>query len=148
MSLAQLPGVEGGHAPVLAVGKEVIGRRAHAHVRRQQVLPAPRVAAVGCESHRYIGDQADLLRGSGELAVEVELQPLVKGHPPRERPAYRRAPLAAWMAQLGRPAAPRRPQVLGDGAERRVVLERPALAAYPGLQARGFGRDLEDGFER
>ena len=57
---AQLPWVEGGKAPVLAIAEELVGRRADAHARRQEVLPAPRVKAVRGEAHRDVGDKADL----------------------------------------------------------------------------------------
>ena len=148
VGFAQLPGVERRHAPVLAVGEEVVGRRAHPHACREEVLPAPCVAAVGCEADRHVGDEADLLRRSCELAVEVELQPLVEGHAAGQRPAYRRDPFAAGVLELRRPAPPCRPKAFGDGAEGRVVLERPALPADPRLHAGGIGRDFEDGRER
>src|SRR5450759_3961018 len=148
MRFAQLPRVEWRHPPILAVGEEVVGGRAHTHVRREQVLPAPCVATVGREADRYVGDEADLLRRARKLAVEVELQPLVERHPAGERASYRRDSLAARMSELGRPAAPGRSKALGDGAEGGVVLERLALPAYTGLHAGRIGRDLEDGFER
>src|SRR5260370_29064458 len=69
---------------------------------------------------------------------------MVEGHASGERPADRRDCLAARVLELCRPAAPRRPEAFGDGAERRVVLERPALPADPRLHTGGGGRDLED----
>src|SRR6266567_2634679 len=76
----QLPGVERRHAPVLTVRKEVVRRRADPHARSEQVLPAPRVKAVGGETDGYVGDKCYRARGTRELPVHVELRPLMKSH--------------------------------------------------------------------
>src|SRR5437773_11091938 len=73
----QLPGVERRHAPVLTVRKEVVRRRADPHARSEQVLPAPRVKAVGGETDGYVGDTCDLALGTRELPAHVELRPLI-----------------------------------------------------------------------
>ena len=95
---AQFPWVEGRQAPVLAVRKELVGRRAHAHVRGEQVLPAPRVEAVGGEADRHVRDEADLARSARQLPVEVELLPDVKCDAPSEPAAFGVESLAAGMS--------------------------------------------------
>ena len=50
--VAQPPRHERRDAPVLSVGVERIGRRADAHVEREQVLVLPRVGAAGAEADR------------------------------------------------------------------------------------------------
>src|SRR5207245_8949968 len=81
------PWIERGHAPVRAVQEELVWRRPDANVRREKVLPAPSVVAVGRKSERNVGDESDLSRRALELAVEVELHPLMKGNSIVEMPA-------------------------------------------------------------
>jgi hypothetical protein len=145
--LAQLPRVEGRHPPVLAVGEEVVGRRPDAHLGHQQVLPPPGVAAIRGETHRHIGDQADLLRRPPQLAVEVELEPHVVGDSLGELIAPARDALGARVPQLLGPAAPRGADDLADGAERGVVDQALALAPGPAVQAVRFGQRLEHRLE-
>src|SRR5436190_23366259 len=72
----ELPRVERGQPPVLAVAEELVGRRADPHPRREVVLPSPGVEAVGRKANRDVGDEADLARGLCQLAIDVELEPL------------------------------------------------------------------------
>ena len=83
----------GRQAPSLAVGLELIGRRADAEPRREQVLPQPGVGTARVDADREVLDQP----GSGpargiELLGDEELQPRVevdtiaeRGHRPLDR---------------------------------------------------------------
>jgi pyruvate/2-oxoglutarate dehydrogenase complex dihydrolipoamide acyltransferase (E2) component len=86
---AQLPRVEWRQAPVLAVHEELIGWRADAHARCEQVLPAPGVEAVGGKADRHVGDEAYLARRARQLAVEVELLPHMEGNAAAEAATLR-----------------------------------------------------------
>ena len=78
----QPPRDERWEAPVLAVGVELVGRRADPHAGGEQVLPQPGVGAVGSGADGEVVDEPDAGRGGrrgGVLAVAQPLQPGVEG---------------------------------------------------------------------
>src|SRR5947207_439271 len=77
------------------------------------------VQTVGRKSDGDVGDEADLVRGSRELPVGMELQPLVVRD-------------AVWVEtpDVLRPAPPGRAVYLAYRVERREVAQRLALAAH------------------
>src|SRR6266705_2204273 len=119
LRMAELPRVERWQAPVLSVAEELIRRRADAHPWRDVVPPAPRVETVGGKSDGDVGDEADLVRGSRELPVGMELQPLVVRD-------------AVWVEtpDVLRPTPPGRAVYLAYRVERCEVAQRLTLAAH------------------
>src|SRR5438270_2741825 len=75
---AQLPGIEGGQAPVLALRDEFVRRRSNSNAGREAVLPQPGVSALGVEPYRQVGDQRGVFTRSFQLALQEPLQPLVE----------------------------------------------------------------------
>ena len=68
----------GREAPVLAVGGELVRRRADAGVEREQVLVGPGVGAAGVDADREVGDQRARPGRIAELAVGDPLEPGVE----------------------------------------------------------------------
>src|SRR5258708_6827274 len=132
----QKPRVEGGQAPILSVPKEFVGRRADPHPGCEEAPPPPRVESVRCEADRDIGNDPDLPRRAGELAVEVELQPLVK------RDAIRSGADIAW------PVPPGLAVLFAKRVEGREIPERSALLARPVRETCRVWGGAKDSLER
>ncbi len=139
---AQLPGDERREAPVLAQGVELVGRRTHAHVEGEEVLPGPSVRPPGVEAHGEVLDHRQRRRRR-HLPVEQPLEPGVEPHP--------LAPVGGEMAHrraLGTPEllGPGRPPVavdLGDGAEGGELLERRPFLGSVGVEGGAAGEPGE-----
>src|SRR5207253_10803962 len=71
--IAQLPRIESGDAPVLAVAEELVWRGTDAYARSQVVPPAPGGETIRRETDRHVVDQPDLARGASELLGDVEM---------------------------------------------------------------------------
>ena len=145
---AQLPWVEGRHAPVLSVAEEVIRWSPHPHPGRHEVLPAPRVEPVRREADGNVGDQVDLAGGAGQLLVDVELDPLVERDSRGQLALHAADPVTARMPERVRPGPPGSAVDLGERVERGEAAKCPALALDPAREAGGIGPRLEDQLKR
>ncbi len=86
-AFAQALGGERRQAPILPAGIEVVGRGAHAHAERVEVLVGPRFGAVGRDRDGEVGIEADahaeLARARlriAQLQVRLPLQVFVQAH--------------------------------------------------------------------
>src|SRR5207244_2136821 len=94
---------------------------------RPQSCPSRKNSSGGGKANRDVGDQADLASGTGQLAVDVKLQPGVECDPISEAFAGGSDARCGWVADLVRPVAPGRPVLLAEGVERRVVAQGATL---------------------
>src|SRR5439155_18383859 len=131
--IAQLPRIESGDAPVLAVAEELVWRGTDAYARSQVVPPAPGVETIRCETDRHVVDQPDLARGASELLVDMKLQPLVV-----------REALGVQMADVSRPIPPGSAVNLADRVEGREVSQRGSLEAHVCGEPFRFWRHAKD----
>ncbi len=130
---AQADRIERQHAPLLALGLKIIGRRAAAQAGNIGILIHPGIRAVRIDPHREIADQADIHAGSAcgvrslaQLPVGEELNVAMKGGAflhARIEHARRRL----RTAKIGRPILPREAVLLGERGEQRKPFQRLAL---------------------
>ena len=131
----ELPRVEGGQPPHLALRVERVGRRADGHARGEQVLPQPGVGAPRVEAHRQVVHERQMGRRRRQLLVEEPLEPLVVAHAVLVHGAEVGRLGAVGAPVGGRPPPPVGTVALGEGAVRGPVDEPLALVAAPLFEA-------------
>ena len=115
--------------PVLAADDVAIGGTPDARARREDVLPHPRVGAVGIDADRQVLHERDLRTRGAELTIDQPLEPRVECHAIRVLVGEAAHAVGVGSAMLDRPRLPLASMLFSKRAEDCVLVQSGALRA-------------------